>query len=111
MGPGTPLDELINEHALDVHHSHAASSSNEEEPSVGSSQPSLNDRTQACAAGCGFQVHPNKDFGGFCCAKCAWRHVNSADCKKRHGPMCESILASPGAAIALPAPPSWLFDE
>mmetsp|Transcript_71344 Transcript_71344/g.123816 ORF Transcript_71344/g.123816 Transcript_71344/m.123816 type:complete len:158 (-) Transcript_71344:22-495(-) len=30
------------------------------------------DRSSTCAGGCGFMVHSDPEFGGFCCRACAW---------------------------------------
>jgi len=60
---------------------------------------------------CSFLVHPDVQFGGFCCCKCYWRFKSSANCKRKHGENCKGEWARPTAQAALYAAPVWYQTE
>lgn len=46
--------------------------------------------------GCSFLIHPEPDFGGFCCKKCHWCFVTGSKTKKKHGQQCKRVEAPGG---------------
>ena len=55
-------------------------------------------RSTACGnPKCVYPRHVSQEFGGFCCLKCQWRHVNKPKGGKRHGVLCR------GSGEQLPA--------
>ena len=55
-------------------------------------------RSTACGnPECVYPRHVSQEFGGFCCLKCQWRHVNKPQGGKRHGVLCR------GSGEQLPA--------
>jgi hypothetical protein len=60
-----------------------------------------------CAAPlCGFLVHTQPEFGGFCCRKCHWIYKSGSNPKKKHGQCCEENVAPPDAVKSQPIPPT-----
>mmetsp|Transcript_98030 Transcript_98030/g.281663 ORF Transcript_98030/g.281663 Transcript_98030/m.281663 type:complete len:229 (+) Transcript_98030:87-773(+) len=49
---------------------------------------------------CGYQIHQNPLYGGFCCRKCHFRLVSGSKTKKHHGGQCERRDAPEGAPRA-----------
>jgi len=60
---------------------------------------------------CQFLVHPDVQYGGFCCCKCYYRFESRAACKRKHGENCKGNLARPTAQPAPYAPPVWFRTE
>jgi len=58
--------------------------------------------------GCQYLVHPDVEFGSFCCCKCYYRFEFRATCKKRkHGEFCTYAEAPAAAQRGLYVHPVW----
>jgi len=56
---------------------------------------------------CGFLVHSDPQFGGYCCMKCHWRWKHMSTCKGKHGEYCEKVVAPHSALVAPDLAPDW----
>ena len=56
---------------------------------------------------CGFLVHSDPQFGGYCCMKCHWRWKHMSICKRKHGEYCEKVVAPHSALVAPNLAPDW----
>jgi hypothetical protein len=62
-------------------------------------------RLMCAAPNCGFLVHTDPLFGGFCCRKCHWRLDSGSKCKKKHGELCQQKQAPCDAIRSEPIAP------
>jgi len=64
--------------------------------------------TRCYTPGCQYLVHPDVQFGSFCCCKCYYRFECRAICKKRkHGEHCTCAEAPAAAQRGHYVPPVW----